>query len=208
MDRNGTVDGDRRRLVLDGANSPAFIGNGGNGTFNVLSGGTLTANADSFIGYSAGSTGTLNVDGAGSKFFLTNNKSLFVGGSGLSGAPSGTGIVNVTNGGELDMNGSVTFLGVSGGTGTMNFDDANWNPGSAVAVGFSGTGIVNIVQWLRTVQLNGSNYLSAIAQARTAPSRCRVPVRNSTSIALVDRRDRPGWHRPIHCPERSDGEAS
>ena len=131
-----------------------FIGNGGNGTFNVLSGGTLTANANSFIGYSAGSTGTLNVDGAGSKFSLLNNSLFFVGGSGLSGAPSGTGVVNVTNGGELDMNGSVTFLGVSSGAGTMNFDDGKWNPGSAVEVGFSGTGTVNISNG-SNVQLNG-----------------------------------------------------
>jgi len=131
-----------------------FIGNSGTGTFNVSDGATLTANNDTFLGYSAGSLGTLNVDGAGSKFSLMNNKSLFVGGSGLSGTPSGTGIVNVTNGGTLDMNGSVTYLGVSGGTGTINFDASTWNPGSAVAVGFSGTGIVNIANG-SNVTLNG-----------------------------------------------------
>ena len=115
---------------------------------------------------------------------MTNNKSLFVGGSGLSGAPSGTGIVNVTNGGTLDMNGSVTFLGVSGGTGTMNFDASTWNPGSAVAVGFSGTGAVNITNG-SVVTLNGQ-----ILVGDSASSHGTVTVSGAgsqfNSIALVD----------------------
>jgi T5SS/PEP-CTERM-associated repeat protein len=121
-----------------------FVGNAGAGIFNVFSGATFTSSDDTFLGYSAGSTGTLNVDGAGSKFSLATGKTLYVGASGLSGLPSGTGIVNVTNGGTLDMNGTLTLLGVSGGTGTMNFDASTWNPGQTVVVGFSGSGAVNI----------------------------------------------------------------
>jgi T5SS/PEP-CTERM-associated repeat protein len=161
-----------------------FIGNGGNGTFNVFSGGTLTANSDTYLGYSTGSTGTLNVDGANSKFTLLNNSFFWVGGSGFGGTPAGTGIVNVTNGGELDMNGSVTGLGASGGTGIMNFDAAKWNPGSAVAVGYfgGGTGIINIKN-NSFVTMNGQ-----IVLGFSAGTTGTVTVDGSqfSSIALID----------------------
>jgi T5SS/PEP-CTERM-associated repeat protein len=161
-----------------------FVGNGGTGTFNVLSGGIVTSSSDVFLGYSAGSTGTLNVDGAGSKFTLATGKTFFVGGSGFSGVTSGTGIVNVTNGGTLDMNGTVTLLGVSGGTGTINFDASTWNPGSAVAVGFSGTGTVNIANG-SVATLNGQ---IIVGDSSTSKGTVAVSGAGSqfNSIALLD----------------------
>lgn len=128
---------------------------GGTGHFNVSSGGTVTvdSNANVYLGFFADNTGTITIDGAGSVWDATAAGEMVIGGN--TSAPGvgngGTGVVNVVNGGAMNMQGSL-FLGrgeTSGGTGTLNVNGA----GSAVSlttaleslfVGVTGTGAVNI----------------------------------------------------------------
>jgi T5SS/PEP-CTERM-associated repeat protein len=123
------------------------IGQNGSGTMNVLGGSSFTAtqgtgpSADAFVGYAAGATGTLNVDGAGSNWSLPNGI-LHVGSSGAGGPTAGTGVVNVTNGATLAP--SSTLLGLNGGSGTLNVDASTLNTGN-LGVGVGGTGVFNII---------------------------------------------------------------
>ncbi len=71
--------------------------NGGTGTLHVLAGGdittTSTGSGDISIGEGIGSTGTLNIDGAGS---TAESEDIWVG-------HGGTGFLNVTNGGVINL---------------------------------------------------------------------------------------------------------
>ena len=69
-----------------------FVGGVGTGTFNVLNAGSVTANANTYLGVFAGSSGTLNVGGAGSTWTNVAGTSFYVGNS-------GTGEVKITAGG-------------------------------------------------------------------------------------------------------------
>lgn len=128
---------------------------GGTGNFNVSSGGTVTvdSNANVYLGFFADNTGTITVDGAGSVWNASAAGEMVIGGNTSSPGVGngGTGIVNVVNGGAMNMQGSL-FLGrgeTSGGNGTLNIRGT----GSAVSlttaleslfVGVTGTGAVNI----------------------------------------------------------------
>ncbi len=118
---------------------PLVVGYSGAGTLNVNAGGHV-ASGDGFIGYLAGSTGTVNVTGADSKWNLAGN--LFVGGTDT--AAGGTGTLNVSDGGLVDVTGDLTVwsTGTLRGNGTVTVETAttlhNYGtiaPGSATAVG-------------------------------------------------------------------------
>lgn len=123
-----------------------FIGGVTTGTFKVLSGGAVTANRNTYLGYFPGSNGTLTIDGATSQW--TSTAGIFdVGGNGGAGS-AGTGTVNITNGGKLDTTASNVFLGdgssgIGNGTLAISGSTSVWD-GSNAAVGETGTGILNI----------------------------------------------------------------
>ena len=93
--------------TVSSTNSTAY----GTGTITVSNGGTGSSTTASILGYLAGSSGTVTVDGAGSKW--TNGENLSVG-------SSGSGTLAITNGGAVSVAGT-TSVGQGTGTGTINF---------------------------------------------------------------------------------------
>lgn len=114
------------------------VGDVGSGTMNVQAGGKVSVfDAASFLGKSYGSTGVVNITGAGSHYL--NRGDLYVGNDGV-------GIANVQDGGRLE-NKSEAFLGDSpGSTGdaTVSGNGSWWSNSSALYIGREGTGTLNI----------------------------------------------------------------
>lgn len=165
-------------LTVDAGSNLAFTGlsagfsagrnAGGLGAVYVNSGGSITGANEVNVGSQA-ATGSLTIDGAGSKVGLvgvgTNPAQLGVGNN-FSGSPlysSTSGVVTIQNGGELDVsfNGvaqSSSNIGQRGGTGTVNITGAgskmvlsgdnagNADPsvGASMIVGHSSGGTLNI----------------------------------------------------------------
>ena len=150
-------------------NIETHVGYSGNGTLNITDGGRVWFNSfsgywDSSIGYNAGSTGVMNVDGAGSEWeYLTTGVE-----STLNVGRLGDGTLNLTNGGTATN--SVGRIGYfSGSTGVVNVDGAGsewtlWgNTGSfngTVTVGSSGNGTLNITNG-GAVSITRSGYIGA-----------------------------------------------
>ena len=89
-----------------------------------------------YIGFDAGSTGTVTVDGTGSSW--TNSSLLYAG-------YSGTGTLTIQNGGAVSN--TIGYIGVnSGSTGTVTVDGAgsSWTNTGTLYVGNSGTGTLTI----------------------------------------------------------------
>jgi T5SS/PEP-CTERM-associated repeat protein len=164
---SGTTTG---TVTVDGATSKwlaagnAYIGgnpsglSGGNAVFNVSSGGAVTTSTNAFIGFSAGSTGTVTVNGTGSAW--TSNGTLVIGGNDGSRA-GGTGIFKVQNGAALITTQAVVLGNDTGHTakGTLNIDGATtvWTASNDVTVGETGTGNVNITNGGR---VNASSFVT------------------------------------------------
>jgi T5SS/PEP-CTERM-associated repeat protein len=148
----GTVTVDGAGSVLYNTNT-LYVGYdaGSNGTLNIQNGGTVS-NSGGYVG-NGGGTGTVTVDGAGS--VLYNPNTLYVGfGVGSNGT------LNIQNGGRVS-NTHVT-LGYSGGTVTLNLS------GSVASRGVLETGYISKGTGTTTVNWNGgilratsyqSNYL-------------------------------------------------
>lgn len=137
----------------------------GNGTVLVQNGGIIDGVNAILIGRD-GSTGTMTVTGAGSKVTTIATGTLgggvnagFVSSAALQATlgPTSTGILNVTNGGEIDItldaNGTFLQAGRRGATGTINITGTNSkivmagsNAGlsSVIAIGRNSTGTMNI----------------------------------------------------------------
>lgn len=136
-----TVDGIGSSWQLASPSASLDVGASGEGSLTITNGGEVL-NADSFlstsIGDNAGSSGTVIVDGTGSK--LTNiNAGIHVGNS-------GNGTLNILNGGSVTNTfGSVGRL--SGATGTVTVDGAgsSWNNSNALGLGDWGNGTLNII---------------------------------------------------------------
>jgi autotransporter-associated beta strand protein/T5SS/PEP-CTERM-associated repeat protein len=114
-------------MTMDGQMAVGAPGSNGN-ALNILSGGELTSGngvgTSNYFGVVAGQTGnafsnsggSVAIDGAGSLWDIKGSLSI---GSG------GAGIVNVTNGGTLQVEGDTIDLGhYAGGSGTLTFDTA------------------------------------------------------------------------------------
>ncbi len=99
--------------AINGAIATIGYSNGSTGTLNVLSGGSFS-NTEAYIGRSSGSIGTATVSGSGSVW--TNAGDLYVG-------ESGTGTLTVADGGEVSAD-VVYIASVSGSVGTMNIGAA------------------------------------------------------------------------------------
>ncbi len=138
----GNNAGSTGTVTVDGAGSswriPATlcVGDSGAGTLTIRNGGAVSNATIGHLGFNAGSTGTVTVDGAGSSW--TN--------SGLVVGFRGTGTLTIQNGGAVSNVGN-GFLGYNGGsTGTATVDGAGstWTNSFNLFVGYFGTGMLTI----------------------------------------------------------------
>lgn len=133
-----TVDGMGSNWVNDGG---TIIGVTGKGRLDITNGGKVDSgvsvvNADATIGSTAGSTGNVFVDGAGSTWNV--NYGLLVG-------FSGTGTLDITHGGAV-MSGNGTLGVNAGSSGIVTVDGvgSRWINTGNLAVGGKGAGAVTI----------------------------------------------------------------
>jgi T5SS/PEP-CTERM-associated repeat protein len=129
-----TIDGTGSIISSGGVTS---VGYSGTGTLNVRNGAVVSTSGVGYLGYNAGSPGTATVDGAGAQWNLLST--FQIGGT-------GTGVLNIQNGGVVSTS-SVGYLGYgSGGVGTVTVsgNGSQWNLLSTLQIGASGTGTLNI----------------------------------------------------------------
>ncbi|HEX4131124.1 MAG TPA: hypothetical protein VHZ24_13875 [Pirellulales bacterium] len=147
-------------LVIDGSGSPVltltnsattsgitglYLGtNSGNaGAIGVYGGSTLSTSGTlqtDYLGYTAGSMGTVTVGGAGSQWITSNE---------IDVGYSGTGVLNIANGGTVQINGGSTnaVLGAntgSHGAATVSGANSAWTVGGVIYVGNYGNGALTI----------------------------------------------------------------
>ena len=123
--------------IVDGAAAQALgmrVGQSGNGTLTIQNGGTLSSGSDAFIGYNAGVTGAVTVNGAGSSW--TSAVGIFVGWAGI-------GTLTIGNGGAVSSALEVRIGYDGSGTATVNGSGSSLTTGS-LAVGDSGTGTLTV----------------------------------------------------------------
>ena len=114
--------GSSGKATVDGSGSTwthlvgIYVGDSGTGTLTISNGGSVSNSGIVYIGYSAGSSGMVTVDGSGSS--LTNTSDLYVG-------DSGTGTLTISDAGTLSNSG-IVYIG--------------YNPGSSGKVMVSGAG--------------------------------------------------------------------
>ncbi|MGY8664065.1 autotransporter domain-containing protein [Bradyrhizobium sp. UFLA05-109] len=108
------------------------VGYSGAGTLRISNGGTVTSatatSTGAYIGYNAGSTGSVTVDGTGSSW--TNSGYLFVG-------VSGTGALTIKNGGTVTSRSAA--IGYNS-TGSATVDGSSWTDSGNLFVGYNSTG--------------------------------------------------------------------
>ncbi|WP_208787087.1 autotransporter outer membrane beta-barrel domain-containing protein [Yersinia canariae] len=136
-------------------NEQIIIGYAGTGVLNITNGGTLSSgtgggNLFNSIGADAGSYGTVNVSGAGSKWM--NDTRAFFG-------VSGTGELNITDGGVVSNRDGYLgdFVG-SLGTATISGAGSTWFNDGVTVVSLRGTGILNILDG-GVVSNTGNGYI-------------------------------------------------
>lgn len=114
------------------------IGEGGAGTLAITHGALVTSTGAINIGSSAGATGTVLVDGAGSSLGLNSNAALSVG-------TAGTGTLNITNGGGVFVsNAYVGFAPGSAGSVLVDGAGSGWITANVMGLGYAGTGTLTI----------------------------------------------------------------
>lgn len=143
---NGTlnVSGAGSAVSLTTATDALFVGYTGVGVMTISNGGHVTNDGSAYLGFSAGSTGTVVIDGTNSSW--TSNGLVTVIGGNDGSVAGGTGSVTVRNGGTLNTGQArLGFDGTGAATGTVTVTGANsrWNA-SDIYVGFSGAGTLNI----------------------------------------------------------------
>ena len=152
---NGTHTSDGT-LNVSGANSTVTIsvgfadalvvGRNGTGTVNITNGGVLTTDGISYLGYRRGATGTVVIDGTGSRWDA-GGLGVVVGGNDGS-LTGGTGTVIVRNGGTFnttDVLLGFDSAGTGSGTVTVTGSGSAWNATGSVSLGVGGSGTVNIL---------------------------------------------------------------
>ncbi|MEN3931264.1 autotransporter outer membrane beta-barrel domain-containing protein [Microvirga sp. W0021] len=117
-----------------------IIGNTTSGQLEIINGSEVI-NKDGFIGYEAGSQGTVIVNGPGSTW---NNDRESDDGSTYVGH-SGTGTLTIENGGTVsNFYGYIGFNTGSTGTVTVTGTDSTWNNNANIFVGYNGKGSLTI----------------------------------------------------------------
>ncbi|WP_296592964.1 autotransporter domain-containing protein [Methylophaga sp.] len=134
---SGTVTVNDAGSKLTNINAGIFVGNTGNGTLNILNGGSVS-NTFGSVGRLSGATGTVTVDGAGSSW--NNSNALGLG-------DWGNGTLNIINDGLVTVasGASTVELGRFGGSGTVNIGNggAAGILNAAAVNGGSGTATLN-----------------------------------------------------------------
>jgi T5SS/PEP-CTERM-associated repeat protein/autotransporter-associated beta strand protein len=132
--------GSNGRYTITGGSlaSSAWLTVGGEGTgiLSIQNSGQVSS-ALGYIGGSVSSSGTVTVDGSGSKW--TNSGDLYVG-------DRGTGTLNIQNGSEVST--TEVYLGYHGGsigTATVDGTGSKWTNSEDLDVGEFGTGTLNIL---------------------------------------------------------------
>lgn len=135
----GKEDGSIGTVTVDGAGSTwtnsdnIYVGfNGtGTGTLNITDGGNVSSSSHSHIGYFAGSTGSVTVDGPGSAW--TNDDTLWIG-------EAGDGTLTIQNGGAVSSTNQANIGAFSGSTGKVIVDGAGstWTNNGSIALGYAG----------------------------------------------------------------------
>jgi T5SS/PEP-CTERM-associated repeat protein/autotransporter-associated beta strand protein len=116
-----------------------YVGRSGTGILNIEAGGQVFSNSDfSILGYDSGDSGTAIVTGNGSKWSISSME--------FSVGLWGSGTLKIEDGGQLDTNNLSEIGTLSGSIGTVTVTGAGskWTNSSALYVGLSGTGILNI----------------------------------------------------------------
>ena len=139
-----TVSGEGSTLQMGGP-ATLYVGYTGQGYLTVADGGYVNNSADAYVGYAAGSQGTAAVDGDGSYWY--NSGDLYVG-------YLGTGVMTVSNGGQVSSsNGYIGYGGVDGagqGMVDVNGPGSLWQVDQDLYVGGgpvwtgTGTGVLNV----------------------------------------------------------------
>jgi fibronectin-binding autotransporter adhesin len=150
-------------VTVDGAGSTwtpssnLYVGHAGAGTLAVTGGGQVS-NATGYVAWESGSTGAVTVNGAGSTW--TSSSGLYIGGKAT--VAGGTGSLDITNGGLVDVTGTTKLWGagtlnLNGGGlsitngslepdlgtfnwtgGTLSLDNSTWGLGGELVVGSNG----------------------------------------------------------------------
>jgi T5SS/PEP-CTERM-associated repeat protein/autotransporter-associated beta strand protein len=142
-----------------------FIGVNGVGTLDILDGAVMTSNGSASVGGitvgdNNGSTGTVNVDGTGSQWFITNMNMVLGAFAGSTGSLSirnggnvtfGTGQVNVAGGGTLLVTGTGSLLNMLSG--------AQFITSSPVATGATPMLATTTVSAGGVINSAGNNYI-------------------------------------------------
>ncbi len=144
----------------------------GVGSFNIQSGGTVTASGSVFLGVSPGGLGTLNVSGAGSSFTQNGPATTTVVDIAGGATPTGTATVNLSNGATASATAQTVVGNQAGGNGTLNISSgSNYIASNTLFVGLNGAsggnptavGTINVSG--AGSALIGSEYLAGGAQA-------------------------------------------
>ncbi len=128
-----------------------YVANGGNGTLD-LNGGSYMQTAMGKIGYTSGTTGTVNLNDAGTHWNAVGSNS-----ADIRVGYYGTGSLNVNSGAKATTDDDLVIAYKSGSTGTVNVD----GQGSHVQVrdyiyaGYKGNGTLNITNGGTVQTTNG-----------------------------------------------------
>ncbi|WP_168205418.1 hypothetical protein [Bythopirellula goksoeyrii] len=146
---------------LDLGSDYIAVGNTASGALAIENGGSV-GSVSSFIGYQAGSSGVVTIDGAGSSWSNTtgtNNSNFSVG-------HLGSGSLTITNGGTISNyhNGFIGSETGSLGEVTVNGAGSSWTSSGGMNVGFYGSGNLDISGG-GAVSNNGQSAIGLLAGA-------------------------------------------
>jgi len=133
-DNGGTIAVISDGWATFGAN--LYVADANTGTLDISGGGAVSIDWCGYIGYSAGSHGTVTVRDPCSTW--TNSWELHVG-------YNGSGTLEIAGGGTVTNKwGYIAYLSNSNGTVTVDGAGSTWTNGESLCVGFNGTGTLEI----------------------------------------------------------------
>jgi T5SS/PEP-CTERM-associated repeat protein len=140
-----------------------FVGYSGKGTLAITNGGFVNSSTigstGGYIGYNAGSSGAVTVDGLGSTW--TNTGNLYV-------ARSASGKLSITNGGAVsNATGNIAYYSGTLGVVAVNGSNSTWTNNGSLNIGYTGyTGVGKLsisdggAVTASTVSINASSTLT------------------------------------------------
>jgi T5SS/PEP-CTERM-associated repeat protein/autotransporter-associated beta strand protein len=146
-----TVDGPGSTWTNRGA---LTVGRSGSASLKITNGGSASVAGTTYVGDSSGSGGTITVSGAGSTLTASDANGVRIG-------CSGSGTLNITNGGYVSNGYASTIAFNSGSTGIVTVDGAGstWtNSGYFLDVGYSGSATLKITNG-GSVSVAGTSYV-------------------------------------------------